>query len=282
MTTITNYVQAASIEMALQALADNKMSGRFLAGGTSLMPILNLLRYQPGVTHTLIDIKHIEGLRTIELQADELVIGAAVTLSELTKHQLVLEHAPVLVRVAKVIGSREIRNRATLGGNLCSGDPRADLLLPTMALLARLQFVHMDDPNVMGMSEFLAQGNRARQHAILTHIYIPIAKEVRWGYSRVAEKSMGRCNIAAMALVAGESGSLKEIGLVVGGEALWPQYFTGLHIGSGAKGSILTLAEKVVSEIAAGKVGWSDYRTATAVTVVYEALEELMNNEANA
>lgn len=119
-----DYAKAASLKEALRLLARRVPGGIVpLAGGTDLVAWLRDGAVQPGA---LVDIKGIEELRGIRLKAGKLWIGANTTFAEIIESSLVRKHAPILMEAAGMVASVGVRNRATVGGNLCSAVPCCD------------------------------------------------------------------------------------------------------------------------------------------------------------
>ncbi len=104
-------------------LASDDGKGRLVAGGTDL--VVHLHRHPEEEPH-LIDISSLEELRQIEEVGDALSVGAAVTFSEIGDSPLIRERAGALAMAAAVMGSTQIRNRATLGGNVANASAAAD------------------------------------------------------------------------------------------------------------------------------------------------------------
>jgi xanthine dehydrogenase YagS FAD-binding subunit len=107
-----NYAPAHSVEEAFAADGADTMA---IAGGTE---ILNWFRLGIAAPGRLIDIGRIEGLDTIERDGDALTIGALATLNQIGAHQLVQDHARVLAQACLAAASPQVRNRATIGGNV--------------------------------------------------------------------------------------------------------------------------------------------------------------------
>lgn len=122
------YEMPRSLDAALSLLADP--GSTVLAGGTDLLVQLRSGRPSP---RALVDVKAVPELRVLELGAQGLRLGAAVSCSELSEHESVRHAYPGLMEAAELIGSMQIQSRATVGGNLCNGSPAADT---TPALLA--------------------------------------------------------------------------------------------------------------------------------------------------
>jgi CO/xanthine dehydrogenase FAD-binding subunit len=123
------YIQAASAEEAVQALKDG--DGKILAGGTDLIV---QLKQEKVHSRKVVDITRIPALRRLKEENGDLVFGAAVTFQELITSSLVHQTAFPLVQMASQMGSLQIRNVATLGGNMANGSPSADSLVPLLAL----------------------------------------------------------------------------------------------------------------------------------------------------
>lgn len=118
-----NYQSPESIDAAVAALASTNGNARILAGGTDLLVQLRSGRIAPD---DIIDVKHIPEMRSVNVGADGIHIGAAVSGAELGEREDVKQHWPGVVEAFELIGSTQIQGRATLGGNLCNASPAAD------------------------------------------------------------------------------------------------------------------------------------------------------------
>ncbi len=134
MTIWKNYQLVYSLPEAYQAFQNASESVRFVSGGTDL-----LLEIQQG-THTpvktLIDLNHIEEMKILNVQNDKLFIGASVPVSVLTNSPLVKEHALAVAEATGLIGGPQVRNSATLGGNVAHALPAADGMISLVAMNA--------------------------------------------------------------------------------------------------------------------------------------------------
>lgn len=130
MTRWTEYHRPPSVEAALQTLLASPDSA-ILAGGTDLLLDIQQGRH-PAVT-SLIDISCIDALHEVQVEGGYLVLGAAVPLARLLENPLVAGHAPGLIEACRLIGGPQVRNVATLGGNVAHALPAGD---GTIALLA--------------------------------------------------------------------------------------------------------------------------------------------------
>ncbi len=120
------YHRPLSIEAALGLLAPH--GARPLAGGTDLVPQLREGRRE---ANHVVDIKQIGALTLIEAQPEGgVVIGAAASASDIAHHPHVIRYFPAIAGACRLIGSWQIQNRATLGGNVCNAAPSADGVPP--------------------------------------------------------------------------------------------------------------------------------------------------------
>jgi xanthine dehydrogenase FAD-binding subunit len=126
------YLRPTNVNAALQALASAPGPASPIAGGTDLMLDLQQGNHPP--LHTLVDLTAIPELAALEIRGSELFIGAAVPLSHIASSPLVIEHARALVEACHLIGGPQVRNMATLGGNVAHALPAADGTIALMAL----------------------------------------------------------------------------------------------------------------------------------------------------
>ncbi len=126
-----NYLIPESVADALGALASAPGSALPIAGGTDLLIDLQQGRHSP--VNTLVDVSRVREMRVIETRGDHLFIGSAVPLGWIAEEPLVLLHAQALVEACALIAGPQVRNVATLGGNVAHALPAGD---GTIALLA--------------------------------------------------------------------------------------------------------------------------------------------------
>ena len=132
--TETTYATPETLEEALLFLRDHGAHTRPLAGGTDVMVDLRSGKINPPY---LLDISRLGVLQGIDLSGEYLSIGAGVTINEIGASPLVAAYAPALVRACATFGSRQIRNMATIGGNVGNASPSADTAPPLLVHEAR-------------------------------------------------------------------------------------------------------------------------------------------------
>lgn len=117
-----DYVAPTTVEEAVAAL-ESTADARVFAGATDLIPQIRAGRPEPGL---LVDLKRIERLTSVADTGETWVIGAATPTSRLTENEAFSNQLPGLSEAAGLIGSDQIQNRSSLGGNLCNASPAAD------------------------------------------------------------------------------------------------------------------------------------------------------------
>ncbi len=125
------YHRPTTVTEAVARLDEYDGSARVLAGGQSLVPMLNMRLWRPAA---LIDINDIDELDDIVVDGEKTVLGALVRYATLERSALVAERLPLLARVVRHIGDRQVRNRGTVGGALVQGDPTGEMPLACLVL----------------------------------------------------------------------------------------------------------------------------------------------------
>lgn len=131
-----NYQAPRTLEDALALLSEAAARGERsypLAGGTNLMPQMKEGLITPAL---VVNLKRIPGLRAITVDEQGLHLGPLVTAAELIRSPLVQAHCPVLAQAAATMAGVQVRNMATLGGNLCNASPAGDLAPSLIAVQA--------------------------------------------------------------------------------------------------------------------------------------------------
>ncbi len=135
MQTITSYLAPRSVDEAVQAMADGNAT--LFCGGTDLSP-----QTESGVRRyaaTLLNLRRVEGLGGIDTEGSEIRIGATTTVSEIRRNAALARIAPALVESAEHFASEQIRNAASVGGNLCNASPAGDMSPPLLVLDASVE-----------------------------------------------------------------------------------------------------------------------------------------------
>jgi xanthine dehydrogenase FAD-binding subunit len=133
----TFYLQPETVDEALSALMASDGRSRVIAGGTDLLLDLQQGRLPP--VETLIDVGRVEGMSDIVVEDGEVYIGAAATHRRIIEHPALQWHAQALIEACELIGGPQVRNVATLGGNVAHALPAADGSIALLALQAQAE-----------------------------------------------------------------------------------------------------------------------------------------------
>ena len=213
------YARPSTIEDAVRLLSAHD-GARALAGGQTLT---NVMKARAAAPDVLIDLNGLEELRTISRAEDGgLELGAMVTLSQLTRSSKVAEARPILGEVASQIADVQVRNRGTIGGNVCSNDPTNHLPPLIAALGATMTILGADGERAVATDEFFlgVYMTAVGPGELLTKITIPAAGGAGDGFASVTIGHDGTCIAnAAAAVQAGQArialGCVAAVPLVV-------------------------------------------------------------------
>jgi CO/xanthine dehydrogenase FAD-binding subunit len=148
-----SYERPASLDEALQVLAASGSDAEILAGGTDLVIAMRDRYRQPKV---VVDLKRIAELYPSLVWNDGTVtLSAAATMREVAGDDGINQHFPALVEAALVVGSVQIRNRATVLGNICNGSPAADTAPPLLAYGAVVGIAGPDGARRVAIDDFI-------------------------------------------------------------------------------------------------------------------------------
>jgi CO/xanthine dehydrogenase FAD-binding subunit len=229
-----DYIAADSIAMAVAALAAAGDDAKIIAGGQSLVPMLNFRMLRPS---TLVDINRIAGLDVIEETSVAIRIGALTRHYQLETSPLVARHLPVLSCAMTHVAHLAIRNRGTIGGSLAHADPAAELPMMALLLDAELRVASASGERKVAARDFflgaltvdLASGE------IISGIVLPkLPPRTGWGFAEVARRhgDFALAAVAATLTVSGGAIEQARIALTgVGPTALRATEAEGLLIG---------------------------------------------------
>ena len=182
------YAQPGSLDDAVALLAGSAGEGKVLAGGQSLVPLMNFRLAAPAL---LIDLNRVAGLARLEPEGGRLRIGAMTRTRTLELDPLVRQTIPLLAAAASWIGHVQIRNRGTVGGSVAHADPAAELPALCLLLDAELIAVSSRGERSIPASEFFVGflTTTLAEDEILTEVRLPIpASGTRWGFHEYAQR----------------------------------------------------------------------------------------------
>jgi carbon-monoxide dehydrogenase medium subunit len=212
------YAAPATLDEAVGLLAEHaEAEPRVLAGGQSLIPLMNFRLAKPGF---LIDLRNVAGLTGIRREGEVLAIGAMTTMSELERSPEVAMAAPLLAEAIGLIAHTPVRNRGTIGGSLAHADPAAELPAVALASDAELVAAGPGGTRRIPAAEFLRGpfSTALAPDEILTEVRLPV-----WpGGHAYVEFSRIHANFAVVgvaALAELDGGRIRRAALAVTGVA---------------------------------------------------------------
>ena len=212
------YLRAGTTAEALEALRQGGGEARVIAGGQSLVPMLNMRLARPSL---LVDIMHIEALRRIEDEGKRLVIGAGVRQRALEARQDLVQRQPLLAMVLPWLGHVQTRSRGTVCGSVAHADPSAELPLALVALEGEIHLRSSRKARRIGAGSFFTgmMATARVEDELIEAVSIPVI-QANTGYAfREISRRHGDYAIAAFAAVADGQG----VRLAVGGVAAAPE-----------------------------------------------------------
>ena len=277
-----DYIQAPSITDACIAAAEHSPA-KFLAGGTDLL--IELRRGNGNYPKSVVDISFLHELRGIEATPDGLIrIGPLTTHSELSSSALLRKNASFLSSAASTIGSPQIRNRGTVGGNVMNSAACADTVPPLIALGASVTLQSVEGRRTITLSDFFIgpYKNIARGDELLTSIsFSPLPSVCRSSFVKLGRRnalSISRLSVAAV-IGYDRDGRIADARIVPGSAfPVWRRVREAEQVllGEEPSDTLFTAAGKRVSEAMVSYTGrrWStEYKEAVITILVRRALE---------
>lgn len=259
------YREVADLSAASSLLAELGAGAQILAGGTDVIVRLNK---DMSAAETLVNIKGIPGLAGIREEKDGLVIGALTRLNSICASPLVRKHFPALAEAVESIGTNQIRNLGTLGGNICNASPCADSVCPLIALEAVFKLQGGQDTRSVPAGEFFTGPGKTvrRRDEILKGVFIPYVKAgTLQAFRKLGPRKSADIAIINMAAVLTvENGSITSARLVYGSVA-------PTAIRAGAAEALL--AGKALSGVDAEAVGKAAAAEVKPITDVRGSME---------
>lgn len=197
----TQYHSVASIDEALQLLNDYPKRARIIAGGTDIL--LELEHGKRPDVDILIDITRIPNLDQIQLHGDTIRLGALVNHNHVVGSDLIQERALPLAQASWEVGAPQIRNRATIAGNLITGSSANDTITPLMVLGAEVTLASVDGERTVALKDFYTGLRQTvmRPNEMLTSISFPAMKAnekgifIKLGLRRAQAISVVNCAV---------------------------------------------------------------------------------------
>jgi len=214
-----DYMDPTNLSEVIDILKERGNDAKLMAGGMSLLPLLKLRFVEPKI---IVDLWKVPGLSYIKDMGQYLAIGAMTTHYEIEASELIKAKCPILIEAAKVIGSPQVRNLGTIGGNLVHADPAADYP-PVLVALGKGTSVKVQGPSgerTIPLEKFFVGvfETQLNPNEVLTEIQVPVQKK-KTGYAYLKMSRRGSDpGIVNVAIIARQSGSgvLEDMSVILG------------------------------------------------------------------
>ncbi len=278
-----SYIVARSVQEAVAALHEHGNEARILAGGTDL--IVEWRHPGARMPGVVIDISRIESLRDISLEGRDVLLGPLTTHAEIVRSEVIRAEAALLASAASTIGSPQIRNRGTLGGNIMNGAACADTVPPLIALGATVTLSSVKGVRACHLSGFYNKPYTtvATPEELLTEIRFPaLPRGTKCAFAKLGRRnalSISRLSVAAVVAIDG-SGVITDARIVPGAaQTVWKRVMEAEKtlIGHPPSDSLFAEAGRVVSETLIRETGrrWStEYKEPVIAALVRRTLEQ--------
>jgi CO/xanthine dehydrogenase FAD-binding subunit len=214
---VFDYIAATSIDMAVAALAEAGGEAKIIAGGQSLVPMLNFRLIRPSL---LVDINGIAGLAYIEEAGPDIRVGALTRHYQLETSPLVARHFPVLSCAMTHVAHLAIRNRGTIGGSLSHADPAAELPMLALLLDAKFAIASPSGGRSVAARDFFLDALTVDLGGadLLTEIALPkLPPHTGWGFEEVARRHGDFALAAAAATLTVSAGVIAQARIALTG-----------------------------------------------------------------
>lgn len=183
-----DYAAPESVSEAIALLADPEREAMIIAGGQSLMPMLNMRLARPEL---LVDLRRVAGLDYIRDSGQRVLVGAMTTKREVEGSTLVRDRLPLLHAATLHVGHPQIRNRGTVGGSMAQADPAAEYPVVAIVLGAEMRVAGPDGERTVAASDFFVTylTTALEEDEILVEVAFPVpAGRTGWAFEEVSRR----------------------------------------------------------------------------------------------
>jgi len=216
------YLEPKTVQEATSMLSQYNGEAKPLAGGTDLFIYMKTRQLKPKY---IVNVKKIPEFRGLRSESDGLHIGAATTIRALERSDLIAKQYPLLTDVISSFGSVQIRNMATIGGNICNASPGADFAAPLLALGTQLSIVAPSGERKMPLEEFFTGPNLSNLQTdeLLVELILPVPKTgTGSAFIKLRRVSMDLCKVNVAAVLTVKGGVCEEVSIAMGAVAPTP------------------------------------------------------------
>jgi len=280
---VLDYYQPLTVDEALSCLAKSPNVTKLLAGGTDL---IIQMRERTVTTDYIVDLANVAELKVVGQNGENLEIGSMVTFAEIERDHLIQKYIPLLAKAAGAVGAPQIRNAATIGGNIANAAAAADSLPALLALEAKVRLQKVDAQKEVPVGDVLVGVNRTNlmPDEILTKIIVPNPpKNTFMAFVKLGRRkalAIARLNLA-LTLKLADDGKIEKAALGLGAVGVTayrvPQVEEFLQ-GKLLNDDTITAACLLLSEVVAAKLGTrptAPYKKTIAKAALSQALQKI-------
>ncbi len=278
------YFAPQKIEEALEILTERGKEIKVIAGGTDLLIQYYDRLYEVGAW---LDLKNIKELKEIKLYQKQMIIGTMVSHTQLEKSEDIKKYFPILSQAAADIGSPQIRNRGTIGGNVVNASPAGDLLAPLMAYDAQFKLQSNQREMIVPVEKFFIGPKKTilKPDQLLTQITLPLPKKKTYGcWIKIGKRKaliIATITLALVVEMAEDNKTIKDVRTCLGSVAPTPIEIKEIREKMIGK-KFNELDFKQLGQIVEDKIspiddirGTREYRKDIAKNIMINALEEI-------
>ncbi|MEM2025210.1 MAG: xanthine dehydrogenase family protein subunit M [Desulfurococcaceae archaeon] len=273
------YFEPKTIEEALELLNVYSNEAKILAGGTDLLVKIKVKLLRPKV---IINIKRISELRYIVEDNGYVKIGALTTLRDLERSEIVKQKVPALFTAVNNMGSIQVRNMATIGGNLCNASPAADTAPPLLVHEAVVKVRSVNGERLILLEDFFRGPGiiSMRPNEMLVEVMIKKSHLGASAFRKISRVAVDLAVASAAVYLEVSEDTITETRVSLGSVAPTPLRarktelkLKGLKVGSNDLREALTMLEQEVSPITDMR-STAEYRRYIIKTLVWDALND--------
>jgi len=212
------YFSPTTVEEAVSVLKDYDGKVKVLAGGTDLLPMMKLRAVMP---ECIVSLNRIAGLDYIREEGEELRIGALTTISTILASGLVKQKCLSLWEAATIFATPQVRNVATIGGNICRSSPSADMVPPLISFGAEVRLVGVKGERKILLEDFFTgAGQNVLDREVLVEIIIPLPSgPYGAAFAKLTRNSADLAKVNCAVKIAVSGGRCGDIRIVLGAVA---------------------------------------------------------------
>jgi carbon-monoxide dehydrogenase medium subunit len=271
------YTRADSAARAVELIQSSEGFAKYISGGQTLGPMINLRLTQPDA---LIDVSGIAEMREVQESAAEVRLGAAIRHAEIEDGKTADPSQGLMVRAARTLAYRAIRNRGTIGGSLAHADPVAEWPTIFTALNATVQVTGASGSRAIPISDFLVGylTPALDEDDLITAISVPrLPRASRTGFQKFSRKSGEFAHSLAAVVLAGKQVARVVLGCAIGKPILLPTVASiAAEASQWRDGMANDVARATVHDLKAAGAELDDYDEHLHATIVSRAVEEAL------